>query len=526
MRKTIYIPGDSSARAAGSDEVALEIRKEAEKRGLNVDIVRNGSRGMYWLEPLLEVSTPEGRFSYGPVSPASAGSLFDAGFLDGGGHPLSLGRTEDIPYLKDQERLLFKRAGLTDPLSIEDYRRHGGYKGLQRAINLTPRDIIEEVKASGHRGRGGGAFPTGLKWETALKTPSDARFVVCNADEGDCGSFSDRMIMEGDPFALIEGMTIAALAVGARKGYVYLRSEYPYTKDIFGKALKTAYDNGCLGRNILGSNKDFDISLIMGGGSYICGEETALLESMENRRGMVRPRPPVPAVSGLFSRPTVLNNVMTFVAVASIFENGAEFYRRYGTQGSTGTLPIQLSGNIKRPGLIEKAFGADLKEIVYGFGGGTASGRPVKAIKAGGPLGAYLPASVLEKGVKLTYEDLIANGGILGHGSIIVFDDSIDISQMALGTLKFGAYESCGKCTPCRIGSVRAMEIVEGIVAGNDVENGLVLLKDLLSTMSNLSLCGLGGLLPLPISSALRHFPEDFGLKKGSFDWDYYAKDR
>lgn len=510
MAKKIFIPADTSAVALGSREVAEKFLRLAKKRGVEIEVVRNGSRGAYWLEPLVEAETPEGRVAWGPVAPKDVDSVFDS-VINNAGHPLFLGPAGGVPYLKDQTRLTFKRAGIIDPLSTDDYIKHGGFAGLKRALEMTPEEIVGTVMASGLRGRGGAAFPTGIKWETALKTASPVKYVVCNADEGDSGSFSDRLLMEGDPFSLIEGMAIASLAIGAVEGYVYLRSEYPYAKEKFKRAIVAAYETGFLGEKILGSKKRFDLYLVVGGGSYVCGEETALLESLENRRGMVRPRPPVPAVSGLFGRPTILNNVITFATVANIFESGPERFRGLGAGKSVGTLPFQLSGNIKRAGLVEAPLGIGLKELIYGFGGGTATGRPVKALQIGGPLGAYFPASAVEK-MKLTYEDLAAQGGILGHGGIVVFDDTASMADMAMRSLEFVVNESCGKCTPCRLGSMRSYELLQGIIKGS-VSKNLGLLKDVFTVSSNLSLCGLGGMMNLPVESLLRHFPEEFGIR-------------
>lgn len=516
MGKRVFIPGDTSSIALLSDEVAEKVRSVTKRRGIGVEVVRNGSRGLYWLEPLLEVETPAGRIAYGPVSPDDVESLFNSNCLEGGGHPLFLGPTEDIPNLKKQERVTFKRVGVIDPLSIDDYRRRGGYTGLERVMGMAPREVVEEIKLSGLRGRGGAAFPTGVKWETALTAVSPVKYIICNADEGDSGSFSDRMIMEGDPFALIEGMTIAAVATGAKDGYVYLRSEYPYTKEKFRDAIEVAYGKGCLGEDILRSGRRFDLHLVIGAGSYVCGEETALVESLENRRGMVRPRPPVPAVSGLFGMPTILNNVITFATVTAIFERGWQNYRTYGTDKSSGTLPFQLSGNIRRAGLVEVPFGTSLRELVYGFGEGTASGRKIKGLQIGGPLGAYFPASVIDR-INLTYEDLINHGGILGHGGIVVFDDTVNMADMAKRCLEFVIKESCGKCVPCRLGSTRSYEFLADIVEGREVDKYLGLLKAVFKVSSNLSLCGLGGMMHLPVESLLKYFPGDFGLKKGVF---------
>jgi len=511
MTRKVYIPADTSALALGADEVAGKFQRLAKKRGVEIEVVRNGCRGAFSLEPLVEAETPEGRIAWGPVSPKDSETVFDS-VIDNAGHPLFLGPVDNIPYLKDQTRLTFKRAGLMDPFSMDDYIKHGGLEGLKKALEITPVEIVAKVIVSGLRGRGGAAFPTGIKWETALKAPSPIKYVVCNADEGDSGSFSDRMLMEGDPFSLIEGMIIASLAIGAAEGYVYLRSEYPYTKEKFKKAMEAAYEKGLLGEKVLGSKKRFDLYLVVGGGSYVCGEETALLESLENRRGMVRPRPPVPAVSGLFGRPTILNNVITFASITNIFEKGAEHYKRLGSGKSVGTLPFQLSGNVKRPGLVEAPLGVGLKELIYGFGGGTATGRPVKAVQIGGPLGAYFPASKIDE-MKLTYEDVATHGGILGHGGIVVFDDNASMADQALRSLEFVVKESCGKCTPCRLGSMRAYELLEAILKKSDASKNHGLLKDVFAASANLSLCGLGGMMNLPVESLLRHFPGEFGSR-------------
>ena len=515
MAKRIFIPGDSVAVALGSDEVAGRFRDLARKRKVEIEIVRNGSRGACHLEPLVEAETPEGRAAWGPVGPDGAEGVFESAVMgagEGSRHPLYLGLPEEMPYLKGQTRITFKRAGLIDPISIDDYVADGGLAGLRKALGMTPEEIIAEVKASGLRGRGGAAFSTGIKRETALKTESAVKYVVCNADEGDSGSFSDRMLIEGDPFSLIEGMIIASLAVGAQEGYVYLRSEYPYAREAFKKALKAAYGSGLLGKDVMGGKKRFDVHLVTGAGSYVCGEETALLESLENRRGMVRPRPPVPAVSGLFGRPTILNNVITLASVANIFETGSKGYKSLGAGMSAGTLPFQLSGNVKRPGLVEAPFGIGLEELIYGFGGGTASGRPVKAVQIGGPLGAYFPSSAVKE-IRLTYEDLASRGGMLGHGGIVVFDDRADMADLARRSLEFAGIESCGKCTPCRLGSMRSHEFLERIMEGDNAPANRAVLREIFAASANLSLCGLGGMMHLPVESLMRHFPGEFGLK-------------
>jgi len=509
MSVTVYVPRDSTALALGADAVAAALQAQALRRGIDIHIVRNGSRGMFWLEPLVEVATPGGRIAYGPVDAADVAGLFDAGFPDGGAdHPLALGPTEAIPFLARQERITFARVGLSNPVSLGDYLAHGGYRGLRRALALTPAAIVQEVVDAGLRGRGGAAFPTGLKWQTVLAAPGTRKFIVCNADEGDSGTFSDRMVMEGDPFMLIEGMTIAALAVGASHGYLYVRSEYPHAIATLNEAIAVALAAGHLGADILGSGHGFHLEVRKGAGSYVCGEETALLESLEGRRGVVRAKPPLPAIAGLFGQPTVINNAITLASVPLILERGAAFYRDLGMGRSRGTLPFQLAGNIRQGGLVEKAFGVTLRELLYDFGGGSASGRPLRAVQVGGPLGAYLSEAQFD--TPLDYEAFAAIGAVLGHGGIVAFDDSVDMAKQARYAMQFCAIESCGKCTPCRIGSTRGVEIIDRIVAGQDRPRQVHLLRELCDLMTAGSLCAMGGMTPYPVLSALDQFPEDF----------------
>jgi len=510
MTAVVYVPRDSSAVSLGADAVAEAIRREAAARKLDVKIVRNGSRGMFSHEPMVEVATSGGRMAYGPVAAGDAASLFGSNFLDGREHHLRLGVAEEIPWLKSQTRLTFARAGVTDPVSLDDFIAHGGYRGLKHAIEFGAERTVAEVTKSGLRGRGGAGFPTGIKWKTAADASATPKYVVCNADEGDSGTFSDRMIMEGDPFVLLEGMTIAALAVGATQGYIYLRSEYPHARRALTEAIATAYSTGYLGANILGTGRSFELEIRLGAGAYICGEETAMLESIEGRRGMVRFKPPIPALEGLFGKPTLINNVVSFATVPIIIERGAEFFRSLGAGNSRGTIPFQLAGNAKRPGLIETSMGVTLREIVHDYGGGTASGRPVRAVQVGGPLGAYFTEAMLD--VALDFESIAARGGILGHGGIVVFDDTVDMARMARYAMEFCALESCGKCTPCRIGSIRGAEVIDDIVNRRRPRENLEVLRDLCDTMKFGSLCALGGLTPLPVLSALKYFPEDFGL--------------
>ena len=508
MTSTVYVPGDSGALAVGADAVADAIVGEARKRGIELKVVRNGSRGLYWLEPLVEVETPEGRVAYGPISATDVPSLFDAGLLAGAPHPKRQGLTADIPFLARQTRLTFARCGITDPLSLEDYEANGGLAGLRAAVTMRPEEIVATVTDSGLRGRGGAGFPTGIKWKTVLDAPGERKVIVCNADEGDSGTFSDRMIMEGDPYVLIEGMAIAALATGAAQGLVYIRSEYPHAINSMRRSIGHARHAGLIGHSILGSRYAFDIEVRVGAGAYVCGEETSLLNSLEGKRGIVRAKPPLPAHHGFLGRPTVVNNVISLATVPIILAKGAAFYRDFGMGRSRGTIPIQLAGNVRQGGLFETAFGMTLGQLVDDIGGGTASGRPVKAVQVGGPLGAYFPRELFD--TPFDYEAFAAKDGLIGHAGIVVFDDTADMLAQARFAFEFCAIESCGKCTPCRIGAVRGVETMDKIREGIDPDAQKRLVADLCNTMKFGSLCALGGFTPYPVMSALRHFPDDF----------------
>ncbi|MEY4909838.1 MAG: hypothetical protein RL260_3556, partial [Pseudomonadota bacterium] len=495
---------------------------EALAHGVELTLVRNGSRGLLWLETLVEVATPDGRVAYGPVMAEDVSALWSVLVADAAGqgaaHPLRHGLTEQIPYLAKQQRLTFARVGVTDPLSLDDYAAHGGWAGLKAAAVRDGAAIVDEVLRSGLRGRGGAAFPAGIKWKTVAAAvasgPAAQKYVVCNADEGDSGTFADRMLMEGDPYLLIEGMAIAALAVGATEGYVYVRSEYPHAVEMLTEAVVRATAAGQIGDDVCGSGRAFHLHVRMGAGSYVCGEETAMLESLEGKRGIVRAKPPLPAIEGLFGQPTVINNVLTFAAVPTILAQGADFYRGYGVGRSTGTLPFQIAGNVKRGGLVERAFGLTLRELLFDFGGGTASGRPVKAVQVGGPLGTYVPESQWD--VPLDYEAYAAVGAVVGHGGLVVHDDTADMAGLARYAMEFCALESCGKCTPCRIGSTRGVEVIDRITLNRDKpvvrDQQVTLLRDLCETMVGGSLCAMGGMTPFPVLSALNHYPADFGL--------------
>lgn len=509
MSGRVFVPRDSAARSVGADEVA-ELLGAA-----GAHVVRTGSRGMLWLEPLVEVETPAGRVGYGPVRVEDVDGLVVAGLL--AGTAPGMGLVEDLPWMRAQQRLTFARVGVVDPLSAEDHERLGGLDGLRRALGMAPAAVVAEVTASGLRGRGGAGFPTGVKWKTVLEAPAGGpKFVCCNADEGDSGTFADRMLMEGDPFTLIAGMAVAAHAVGAGEGYVYVRSEYPDAVATLRAAIEIARARGWLGPRVLGSDLCFELQVRVGAGAYICGEETSMLESLEGKRGMVRPKPPIPALAGLFGRPTVVNNVLSFASVPAIMAGGAAAFAGLGVGRSRGTQVFQLGGNVARGGVVETAFGITLGELVDGFGGGTASGRPVRAVQVGGPLGAYLPVERFD--LPMDYEAFAAGGAMVGHGGIVVFDDTVDMAAMARFAMHFCAQESCGRCTPCRIGAVRGVETIDRIRAGEDRAANLVLLEDLCELMTDGSLCAMGGLTPMPVRSAIQHFGADFGAESGRKD--------
>ena len=514
MMPALYLPSDSLARAVGADEVAVALISVAQERDVPLELQRTSSRGLYWLEPLLEVDSPQGRIGFGPLTADDVPSVLDALQGEPSSHPLALGLVEEIPYLKTQQRLLFARAGITRPLSLDDYRAHGGFEGLTRSIAIGGEETATAVFDSGLRGRGGAAFPAGIKWRTVRGTQAAQKYIVCNADEGDSGTFADRMLMEGDPFLLIEGMVIAGLCVGATYGYIYVRSEYPDAVAKLRQALNIARSAGYLGANVGGSGLAFDMEVRVGAGAYICGEETALLDSLEGKRGIVRAKPPIPALQGLFGLPTLVHNVVTLASVPLILAKGAQFYRDYGVGRSMGTMPFQLAGNIRHGGLVERAFGLTLRELVEGYGGGTASGRPLKAAQVGGPLGTWVPPSQFD--TPLDYEAFAGIGAMVGHGGVVVADDTLDMAQMARFAMQFCAEESCGKCTPCRIGSTRGVEVIDRMLTApdqGDRDAQAIILKDLCDTMQFGSLCALGGMAPFPVTSALKYFPADFGLQ-------------
>jgi formate dehydrogenase iron-sulfur subunit len=508
----VYVPNDTGACSVGADEVAAAIASHCASHGSAVTIVRNGSRGAYWMEPLVEIDTPTGRVGFANVMAAHVPALFANGAMPSSTHAQSVGHVANIPWLAQQTRLTFARVGVIDPLSLDDYRLHGGMAGLTRAIAMPAQQIIDEMKTSGLRGRGGAAFPAGIKWQTVANASGAQKYVVCNADEGDSGTFADRLLIEADPFQLIEGMTIAGVAVGATRGFVYLRSEYPLAIRVFTRALELARAAGVLGASVLGSHHAFDIDVRVGLGAYICGEETAMLESLEGKRGVVRAKPPLPALSGLFGQPTVINNVLSFAAATDILAQGGTAYAARGTGRSLGTMPFQLGGNVNRGGVVEVPFGITLRDLVERFGGGTYSQRPMRAMQVGGPLGAYLPESQWD--TPLDYEAFAGIGAMLGHGGVVVFDDTVDMAEQAEFAMAFCAHESCGKCTPCRIGSTRGVETIARIRRGDNTRKHWQVLEELCETMELGSLCALGGLTPLPVRSVMKHFAGDLLASK------------
>ena len=500
MADRLYLSMDAAARSVGADDVAAALRQSGRQ------VVTTGSRGMLWLEPMVEVERDGVRHGFGPLTAQDAADLAATDFPDS--HAKALGPVEALPWMQAQSRLIFARCGLIDPLDPDMFEAEGGLNGLKAALTQPPETIIDTLIRSGLRGRGGAGFPAGIKLKTAAAQPGPVKYICANADEGDSGTFADRMLMEGDPGQLIAGMIIAGRAIGAETGYIYLRSEYPDAIRIVSEALDVWRAKGWLGENILGSGQRFDIHLRRGAGSYVCGEESAMLESLEGKRGQVRAKPPIPAISGLFGKPTIINNVLTLASMPWILEHGGDAYAARGHERSTGTQAFQLAGNIKQGGLLELDFGISLKRLIEEFGGGTLSGRPMRAAQLGGPLGAYIRADRLD--VAMDYESLAAHGAMLGHGGIVVFDDTVDMAAQAEFAMAFCAEESCGKCTPCRIGAVRGRETLAKIRQGVDISTNLDLVEDLCTLMTDASLCAMGGLTPMPVMSAIREFPEDF----------------
>ena len=489
----LYLSNDTSSQAAGANRLAEQLKARTD-----VQLIRTSSRGAFFLEPMIERDSPAGRVAWCNVTSEDLPNVI-AGT---GGIPV-----DALPYLAKQTRYTFKNFGITEPLALVEYQSRGGFKGLEAALAMRAEAIIQELKVSRLRGRGGAAFPVWTKWEAALRAPGDDKYVVVNADEGDAGTYCDRMVMEGDPFRLIEGMLICAHAIGASKGYIYCRQEYPAAARAIRVAVQKVEEAELLEFN----DRTFSIEVVMGAGSYVCGEETALLESLEGRRGVVRAKPPYPAVSGLYGRPTIVSNVLTFATVPNILAKGGAWHASLGTERSCGTIALQIGGRVKQPGLVEIPLGMALRQVLDQFGGGMADGARLKAVQVGGPLGSLFPESKLD--IPICYDAFAEAGAILGHGGIVVYDDETDMVELARHFMAFTADESCGKCAPCRIGSVRGREILELVQAGDASEEDLALLADLGETMKTTSLCALGGRAPYPVLTAIEHFPGEFRNK-------------
>ncbi|MFO0717058.1 MAG: NADH-ubiquinone oxidoreductase-F iron-sulfur binding region domain-containing protein [Nitrospira sp.] len=493
MATRLYLSNDTSARAAGAGTLA-----EAWCDRPDVQLIRTSSRGAFYLEPMVERDSPQGRIAWFNVSPQDLPSIL-AGT---GATPV-----ETIPFLAHQTRCTFANFGETEPLALDEYQARGGLSGLEAAFRLTPDAIIEELRVSQLRGRGGAAFPVWNKWKVAQQATGKQKYVVANADEGDAGTYCDRMILEGDPFRLLEGMLICARAIGAGQGYVYCRQEYPAAAATLRAAIHKADEAELLELH----GEPFPIEVVEGAGSYVCGEETALLESLEGKRGVVRARPPYPAQSGLYGCPTIVSNVLTFASIPNILSRGGAWHAGLGTEQSRGTIALQLGGRVKHPGLVEVPFGLSLHQVLEQFGGGMAPGSRFKAVQVGGPLGSLFPSTGLD--IAICYDAFAKAGAVLGHGGIVVYDHETDMVDLARHFMAFTADESCGKCTPCRIGSVRGREILERIQAGSGTMDDLRLLDDLGETMKLASLCALGGRAPYPVLTAIEHFPAEFRNK-------------
>ncbi|TKB34744.1 MAG: formate dehydrogenase [Nitrospira sp.] len=442
----LYLSNDTSSRAAGADKLADAWRDRSE-----IQLIHTSSRGAFFLEPMVERDTAGGREAWFNVLPNDLPRIV-AGV---GGTKVA-----EIPYLQQQTRFTFANFGITEPLALDEYQSRGGFKGLAAAQSLSPDAIVDVLRLSGLRGRGGAAFPVWKKWQVAQQTESEQKYVVANADEGDAGTYSDRMMMEGDPFRLIEGMMICARAIGATRGYLYCRYEYPAAARAMQFAIQKAREADLFDCD----DYPFDLEVVTGAGSYVCGEETALLESLEGRRGVVLAKPPYPAVSGLYGKPTIVSNVLTFATLPNILANGGAWHASLGTEGSRGTMALQIGGRVKQPGLVEVPFGLTLRDVLDRFGGGMAPGARLKAVQVGGPLGSLFPESQLD--IPICYDAFAGAGAILGHGGIVVYDDDTSMVDLARHFMAFTADESCGKCTPCRVGSVRGREILERIQMG------------------------------------------------------------
>lgn len=517
----ILVGAGTCGKAAGAGAVLQAIDEALRKHNAKATVIQVGCMGLCYAEPMIGIIKPgRPQIIYGSVQPETATQLIaDYVVGDNPRADLALGyigddridgipNLFDLPVLKPQVRLVLRNCGLIDPENIDHYIANGGYSGLAKALGMSPEEIIEEIKRSGLRGRGGAGFPTGQKWEFCRRAPGSEKYIVCNADEGDPGAFMNRSLLEGDPHSVLEGMVIGAYAIGANHGYIYCRAEYPLALERLRVALKQMEDYGLIGENILGSGFNFHIKIKEGAGAFVCGEETALLASIEGKRGMPRPRPPFPAISGLWGKPTNINNVETWANAALILQKGADWYAQYGTERSKGTKTFALVGKVERTGLIEVPLGITLRQIIYDIGGGILKGKKFKAVQTGGPSGGCLPASLLDSPVD--YESLTAAGSIMGSGGMIVADEDTCMVDLTKYFLTFTQAESCGKCPPCRVGTRQMLDILTGIVEGRGKPGDIEQLERIAMTVKQGSLCGLGQTAPNPVLTTLRYFRDEY----------------
>ncbi len=518
----IYIGSASCGRAAGAMKVLAAVKKTLKDKDLKAKIVHVGCIGPCYLEPLMDVQMPgRPRVSYANVTPELAKMIvvsnlvkgnpmakLAVGYFDGNGHGEMPGieRFFDLPMLKPQVRVVLRNCGFIEPEDIDHYIANDGYQGIVKALEAGPEKVITEVEEAGIRGRGGAGFPTYKKWEICRNSPGKTKYMICNADEGDPGAFMNRSLLEGDPHAGLEGLLIAAFAIGAPHGYIYIRAEYPLAIARLEKAIGQMREYGFLGDDILGSGFDFDISIKEGAGAFVCGEETALISSIEGKRGMPKSRPPFPAVSGLNGMPTIINNVETLGTLPNIMRNGAEWYSKLGVQGNSGTKTFSLVGKVRRTGLIEVPLGTPLRKIIFDIGGGTL--KPFKAVQTGGPSGGCLSEEFLDTPVE--YESLAAAGSIMGSGGLIVMDEDTCVVDLARYFLEFTQAESCGKCSPCRVGTRHLVEILRRITRGEAEPDDLIKLQNLGETIKRGSLCGLGQTAPNPVLTTLQYFRSEY----------------
>lgn len=514
MSTLIRVGTSTCGLASGADAVVAAIQNQVQRRQLDVAVQRTGCLGACHREPLVEVINNGASTLYGPITPERVALVFDHEFGTGerGLAPdWIVSRRDDkadYPFLGRQVKITTRLCGIIDPESLQDYIRHDGYAALRAALKMPPEQVINAVKQSKLRGRGGAGFPTGLKWEIMHKQPMFPKYIICNADEGDPGAFMDRTMLEGDPHRLLEGMLIAAYAMGATKGYIYIRAEYPLAVKMLHKAILQAREFGVTGTNILGSGMDFEFVIKEGAGAFVCGEETAMMRSIEGKRGMPTMRPPYPAEHGLWGYPTTINNVESFASIPSIVLNGPEWFANIGTEKSGGTKAFALTGAVRKTGLVEVPIGMTLRELVFEIGGGAKPGREFKAVQLGGPSGGCLPASLID--TRIDYEDLKTTGAIMGSGGMVTVDDTTCMVDFARYFLSFTQDESCGKCVPCRVGTRQLLNVLTRIARGRGVESDLAHLESLCETVRLGSLCGLGQTAPNPILTTMKYFKDEY----------------